>query len=239
MRSIKGSILVNNPKALMMKNFFDSIHCFDGFIINQNESLFSQEWYSGTTSENWIPYYKRNPKRARFTLEDRGVCYFANDCARIDFEIGDYFKSHKITSSSPDFNHELWPRMTGQVQTEEKTQEIKGAFKINASAKIFDLNTDLNINNLNNLWNQYSRNIGNLILDIVMKREEAIYELSSYFAEQVFKKEFDGILYRPANMVSNILGPINNPMLVLFEPKRHNRRLFHYYHSGNILRANE
>jgi len=137
---------------LMIKKFFDLILCFDEFTINQNESLYTQEWYSGTTSKDWIPYYKRNPNQARFALRRRGVGYFATNCERIDIEIGDYFKSHKTESSSPDFNRELWPRMTGQIETKEKIQEIKGAFRINSTTKVFDLGTDSKINKLNNLF---------------------------------------------------------------------------------------
>lgn len=185
------------------------------YLLSNQDKAYEQEWFSGTTSKDWKPYFKRDPKKARFTLKEQGVCYFAKDCARIDFEIGEYFKNYKNDNSKPRFNEDLWPRMTGQVISSELKQEIKGAFKINVTAKIFDLNKDVQ--------NQSMR-------DILFQRNEQSYEKSSAFAEYLFNKDFDGILYKPCTEIDGILGPCNDSMLVLFEPKDKHRKVFSYYH---------
>ena len=67
--------------------------------------------------------------------------------------------------------------------------------------------------------------------EILFERKEDAYKKSSEFAEKIFNEGFDGILYAPCTTISGVVGPCNDPMLVLFEPKRKDRKLFSYYHS--------
>ncbi|MDD5503781.1 MAG: hypothetical protein PHV77_00505 [Candidatus Omnitrophica bacterium] len=185
------------------------------YVLGHNDHVYVSQWYSGTTSKNWKPYFKRDSKKTRFAPKEQAVCYLAKDCARIDFEIGEYFKNYKVDNNKPDFNQDLWPRMTSQIASPEPIQEIKGAFKINQSAKIFNFDKDIQ--------NQSA-------LDILFQRNEQSYKKSGEFAEYLLNMGFDGILYKPCTSINGILGPCNDSMLVLFEPKDKNRKLFSYYH---------
>jgi hypothetical protein len=183
-------------------------------LISSQDRIYEKEWFSGTKAKQWKPFYERNPKKARFALRKRGVCYLATDCGRIDFEIGEFFKEHKTKNAAPDFSKELWPRMTGQGPYSEKKQEIKGAFRIDSSVKIFN----------------FSIGDSSLARTLLLQRDEQTYESSSNFAKFLFNHDFDGILYNPCTLIRGILGPCNDPMLVLFEPGNIERKLFSYFH---------
>lgn len=189
----------------------DFLENLEKFTLKQDDIIYSQEWFSGTTALQWKPYYKRDIKKARFALKNRGICYLAKDHGRIDVEIGEYFRKDKDNNSSINFAQQLWPRMIGQAVSSESEQEIKGAFRIDRIAKIFDLNN-------------YSNS------EIVFQRNEQAYIKSGNFAEELFNKNFDGILYKPCTLIKGIIGPCTDSMLVLFEPKNEKRKLFTYYH---------
>ena len=198
-----------------MKTLLDLKIDFDELILDQDDDLYVSQWYCGTTVQDWIPYYPRNPKKARFALKERGGCYLSKDCARIDFEIDEYLnENYKKDNISPDFSRVMWPRMMGHGVPSGDKQEIKGAFKIHKSTKIINLTKDFE--------DEYIR-------EILYQRNEQAYLKSSDFAEICFNKGFDGILYKPCTPITNILSPCNDPMLVLFEPKDKHRKLFCYY----------
>lgn len=223
--------------AQSLHEFFDqlSLQTLSHFIVEADAAIFQHEWYCGTKNPNASPERIRDQKTNRFALSGRKVCYLATDCARIDFEIGDSFALKKQENRSIDFSQDLWPRMTGQVVSNERTQHIKGAFRLKRDLKIFDLSSDEKVHELNEFWNGFiegNEEQRDFIKRMIEEPRPEAYTLSGLFAEEVYKKQFDGILYRPSTVIENILGPCNDPMLVLFEPTK-DRTLTEYFTQPN------
>ncbi len=212
-----------------MDSFFEqlTLEKLGEFIVDPTNKLFSGEWYTGTTSDHWVPYSKRNLERSRFALPEKGVCYLSKDNFRIDFEIGDYFKEAKRENTSASFG-ELWRRLSDPTISDQKKQDIKGAFRLATNIKLFDMSNNIAIEKINSFWNQTIRNGDGVdfIRRLINGPRLDIYKPSGLFAEQLFKRGIDGIVYKPATNISDIMGSCNDAMIVLFEPSN-GRRLFH------------
>lgn len=206
----------------LLKSFFDKLspEQLTDLVIPSTNSIFGREWFCGTKDPAQSPERVRKQESSRFALAERKVCYFAVDCARIDVEIGDFFSDIKKTGQEIDFARDTWPRMTGQVKTDETIQHILGAFKLGSDPKILNLGNDGKIRDLNELWNGFNEEAAqaDFITRLIEGPRPDVYAPSGLFAEAVYNKQFDGILYRPTTIIQNILGPCNDPMLVLFSP---------------------
>lgn len=216
-----------------METFFEQLTTekANEFTIVFTNNILSGEWYTGTTSDNWVPFYKRNIEKSRFVLLEQGVCYLSKDTLRIDFETGEYFQDVKKENVPSVPFSELWRRLSDTSIADQKKQDIKGPFKLAEDIKLFDMSNDIAINKINNLWNQ-TINAGDttdFISWMINGPRPNIYKPSGLFAEQLLRIGFDGIAYKPTTNISDIIGPCNDAMIVLFEPSN-GRELFHRFH---------
>jgi len=208
--------------AEILKRFLDSLapETLIDVRVPPNDAIFGREWYCGTKNRTLSAERVRDQRSSRFAISGRKVCYLAVDCARIDFEIGDFFAEKKQEKEELNFARDLWPRMTGHAASIERTQHILGAFKLKSDLKIFNLGNEGKIQELNELWNRFVEDAAqkDFITWMIEGPRPDVYAPSGLFADAIYNRQFDGILYKPTTIIQNILGPCNDPMLVLFEP---------------------
>lgn len=219
-----------------LRTFFrtlDSKRKLSYFVVSRSDFVFEREWYSGANDPNAPLCRVRDQKRSRYALKEKKVCYFSVSSGRIDFEIGDYFSDPKNSNRTVDFYTQLWPRMTGTAQSTGRTQEIHGAYKLNNDLRLLNLGDDSAIDQLNQAWNTFvtSQINKDFIRWLLEGPRPDVYLPSGIFADAVYEKEFNGILYRPSTLIGGALGPHDDPMLVLFEPNR-GGPLVTYFHSA-------
>ena len=101
-----------------------------------------------------------------------------------------------------------------------RVQHISGAFTVCAETKIIDLD-------------RFAKDEDSL-KDFIDQRGEDIYLKTSDFATEVLNSGVDGILYSPCDIIDDPmgLGPVNNPMLVLFESILKSRVLYESLEMG-------
>ncbi|MCA9395798.1 MAG: hypothetical protein KC649_01400 [Candidatus Omnitrophica bacterium] len=216
-----GGVLSLTFEQRLKERFFE-------FAIESESSIYSKEWFSGSVSEEWIPYYRRDVDKCRFALMKRGVLYLSVDSFRIDFEISEYFKQHKSRSISVLFN-QLLRRLQDPSIKDKRKQHIKGPFRLMKGTKLLNLTNDDAISRLNSLWNSTVNNKENLVITLVQgNRQNNVYKRSCLFAERIYKSGFNGIAYQPGTIVTDVMGPCNDPMIVLFEPE-HGTKLFEQF----------